>query len=115
MMKKIPILTLGLVFLSVQIGWAATVRLAWDPNSETDLAGYKLYYGTQSRAQVAYPESVVIDDKTATAYDIDLSSGTYFFGLSAFDIAGNESGLSNEVSTEVPGAPGKPGKPYLIQ
>lgn len=30
-----------------------TLTLAWDPNSESDLAGYKIYYGAASRRQVA--------------------------------------------------------------
>lgn len=30
------------------LGHAATFTLQWDPNSEQDLAGYKLHYGTVS-------------------------------------------------------------------
>ena len=26
---------------------ASTLTLAWDPNTEEDLAGYKIYYGTR--------------------------------------------------------------------
>ena len=41
---------LGLCLLFVlslpSLGYALDVTLAWDANSETDLAGYKLYYGT---------------------------------------------------------------------
>ncbi len=34
-------------FLS--IAFATQIRIAWDPNTESDLAGYKVYYGTTSR------------------------------------------------------------------
>jgi len=47
------LLLLGLAFfLSLSIFsediFAAQIRLAWDPNTESDLAGYKVYYGTTS-------------------------------------------------------------------
>jgi hypothetical protein len=37
--------------VGAQAGWAAPVNLAWDPNTDTDLAGYKLYYGPTPRSQ----------------------------------------------------------------
>ena len=29
---------------------SAQIKLAWDPNTEADLAGYRVYYGTASRS-----------------------------------------------------------------
>jgi fibronectin type 3 domain-containing protein len=80
----------------VQTVLAAQVSLAWDPNTEPDLAGYKVYYGTVSRAQTDS-----IDVGNATAYTIMglLEGRTYFFAATAYDRYGRESGLSNEVST----------------
>jgi len=40
---------------------AGSVRLAWDPNTEPDLAGYRVYYGTSSRA---YSQWLVMLPKT---------------------------------------------------
>ncbi len=34
-------------FLSIAL--AAQIQIAWDANTESDLAGYKVYYGTASR------------------------------------------------------------------
>lgn len=71
--------------------------LAWNPNSEPDVAGYRVYrslisgiYGAPI-AEVAQP--VFIDNW--------LMPGTYFWVVSAFDAANNESEVSNEVSKVV--------------
>jgi len=104
------------VLLGAQTGWAATVNLAWNANTETDLGGYKLYYGATPRSQGSYPNVAVINSKSATTWQLTLSSGTYYFGLTAFDTSGNESTFSAEVSAVVSGVqpPGKPGKPLLV-
>jgi hypothetical protein len=44
------ILLLGLALIvPAGTGHAAQVTLAWDRNTETDVSGYKVYYGTGSR------------------------------------------------------------------
>ena len=70
------------------------IRLAWDFNSEPDLAGYKLYLGNSSRNYTQ-----VIDLGMTNQYTIrDLIDGTvYFFALTAYNQKGLESGFSNEV------------------
>jgi len=80
---------------------AADVTLAWDPNTESDLAGYKIHHGT---AIGSY--SVHIDVNKATTYTVTgLTAGqTYYFAATAYDASGNESGYSNSVSYAVPGA-----------
>ncbi len=83
----------------VPSAFAADVTLAWDPNTEADLAGYRLYYGTASGN---YPTSV--DVGKATLYKIlGLFEGqTYYFAVTAYNTAGVQSGYSNEVSYTVP-------------
>jgi hypothetical protein len=77
---------------------AADVTLSWDPNSESNLAGYKLYYGTVSGTYGA-PITLGLQ----TTYTItSLSSGTYYFALTAFNTLGQESAFSNEVSATIP-------------
>ncbi len=107
---------LAIVLAHAQLGWAADVFVEWDPNTEADLAGYKLYYGTTSRAEGSYAETVVIDNKNSTSWSLTLPGDTYYFALTAYDVSGNESGFSVEVSAVVPdsAAPGKPGKPIFI-
>ena len=78
---------------------AADVTLAWNPNAESDLVGYKIHYGTDNANY-----SVHIDVHNVTAYTVTgLKAGkTYFFAATAYDSSGNESGYSNPVSYFVP-------------
>jgi hypothetical protein len=80
---------------------AGDVTLAWDANTEADLAGYKIYFGTASRS---YGAPIVIG--TQTTYTITgLASGTYYFAVTAYNTAGLESSFSNEVSATITGVP----------
>jgi hypothetical protein len=72
---------------------AAQITLVWDPNPETDLAGYRIHYGTDSRSY-----SVHIDVGNVTSYTVsNLAEGfVYYFSATAYDSLGNESGYSEE-------------------
>ena len=78
---------------------AEQVTLAWNPNQESDLAGYKIHYGTASGSY-----SVHMDVQRVTTYTLTgLTAGqTYYFATTAYDTSGNESSYSNEVSYYVP-------------
>lgn len=112
-------LLLALVLLTV-IGlacvvWAADITLSWQANTEADLAGYKLYQSTTSgqyAAPVVTVGPVTTQKLTIPSPQVDT---TYYFTLSAYDLAGNESGKSSEVSKLVAGvpAPSAPGMPVL--
>jgi chitinase len=99
----------GIIATSV---FAAQVTLAWDPNSESDLAGYRIHYGTASGSY-----SVHIDVHNVTTYTVTgLTNGqTYYLAATAYDSAGNESGYSNQVNYTVPtatnGVPSAPATP----
>jgi hypothetical protein len=78
---------------------AASVTLAWDPNTESDLAGYKIHYGTSSKD---YQYSV--DVGNFTSCDVSgLDEGkTYYFAATAYDTEYNSSDLSEEVVYTIP-------------
>jgi len=75
----------------------ADVVLQWDPNSESDLAGYKVYYGTASGT---YGTPITIGTQVSYTFT-QLAPGTYYFAVTAYNTAGLESGFSNEVSAVV--------------
>ena len=78
---------------------ASGANLTWSANTETDLAGYRVYYGTASGSY-----SASIDAKKVTAYSVTgLDAGkTYYFALKAYDAAGNLSAYSNQASCAIP-------------
>lgn len=78
-----------------------SAALAWQPPEQntngsaiTDLAGYNLYYGTESGA---YTQMRPVRDPSQTALELPVESGTYYLAMTAYDLSGNESELSNEV------------------
>jgi hypothetical protein len=79
------------------------LTLQWDPNTETDLTGYKAYFGT-APGTYGTPTSI---GKTNTLTLYGFAAGTYYFAVTAFNAAGLESGFSNEVSATIvsPAAP----------
>ena len=118
------LLTFGMLCSMVHLAEADTVTLGWDPNTETDLAGYRLHYGNNPRTQAMYTQTVPINNRNAITWELTLPDGVYYFALTAVDLAGNESGFSNEVMAELsevttppppPVSPGQPGTPLLIQ
>lgn len=79
---------------------AGDAILSWDPNSESDLAGYRVYFGT---APGVYGSP--INAGTQTTYTVTgLGLGTFYFAVTAYNTAGAESGLSREVSKTFVGA-----------
>jgi hypothetical protein len=114
LLKKLIILitVVMLLLLSVSVSALDTsAKLTWDPPTTnvdgtpcTDLAGYKAYVGLAPRS---YTQT--IDVGNATTYSItNLPEGTYYFAVTAYDTAGNESDYSNEVSKKISVEPSAP-------
>lgn len=81
--------------------------LVWDPpttNADgttplTDLAGYKVYFGTESHS---YTSNVNVGNTTTVAINsLGITSGTWCFAVTAYDTSGNESDYSNEVCADI--------------
>jgi hypothetical protein len=79
-------------------GKAASVRLAWNANTESDLAGYRIYYGVSSRE---YTNRVEVGNVTTTTVSNLPSGATYYFAATAYNTAGLESDFSNEASAQI--------------
>ena len=88
------------VSLTLSATVASTAGLAWNANSETDMSGYKVYRATSSGS---YGAPAATLPKTTTSYTATgLQTGTtYFFTITAYDNAGNESLHSAEVSKSI--------------
>ena len=86
--------------VSVHSAQAANVALAWNRNTETNLAGYRLHYGTTSGSYSAsLPVSASVTNATVTNL---LGGQTYYFAVTASNTAGLQSANSSEVSYTVP-------------
>ena len=77
-----------------------TIKIGWEPNTESDLAGYRVYYGTSPGAYFN-PIDVGMGTPSGgliTATLINLSKGqVYCIAVTAYDTYNLESGFSNEV------------------
>ncbi|MDO9124581.1 MAG: fibronectin type III domain-containing protein, partial [Deltaproteobacteria bacterium] len=82
---------IGLPFLAS----AAQLRLAWDPNTESDLVGYKVYFGTSSKQ---YTASVDVGNVNIYALRGLTEGQTYYIAVTAYDLYFNESVYSIEVN-----------------
>ena len=83
---------------AIRISWTAPTENV-DGSILTDLVGYRIYYGAESRT---YSDTVELMDPRATSYALDLSSGDYHVAMTAIDADGNESAYSNEVLKSAP-------------
>jgi endoglucanase len=93
----------------VEYANAASATLTWNANTESDLAGYKVYRGNGScsvgplapltvngiQVTVASPATTYVDN-TVPVFDGDLC-----YEITAFDTSGNESARSNRATKTV--------------
>jgi len=95
--------------LSLLWAWAGVaqpqVSLTWDANSEPDLAGYRLYWGTASRT---YTQTNEVVNVTTTTVSNLTEEVTYYFAVTAYKNSSLESDFSDEVSFTPPKANSPP-------
>lgn len=104
-MRKVVVLFL--ILLLPAICSAVSVEFSWDANTESDLAGYRLYQSQSSGVYGDIPVAVISAGIETVTIDVT-SDGTYFFVLTAYDTSDNESGYSNEVVVTIDTAPPDP-------
>jgi hypothetical protein len=81
---------------SVTLGWVAPTQNS-NGTPITGLSGYKIHYGTASQD---YTQVVSLANPSLSRYVMDsLSSGTYYFAITAYNAQGIESPLSGEITT----------------
>jgi hypothetical protein len=90
------VLCLALLLSGITSLTAQDLTLAWDANPESDIAGYRLHYGTTPGNYTQVKDV----GNTTTASVGDLVAGTtYYFVVSAYNTADLEGPASEEVST----------------
>jgi len=94
----VKIITLGTLLLGVVSAMADSLTITWEPNTEPDLAGYFVYYGTKDR-----PYGNRIDVGGQTQYFIqNLKPGeTYYVSVTAVDTAHNESVFLEQIAVTI--------------
>ena len=99
--KVLLLLAHALIFQFTNAAYAGSVRLAWDPHLDSNVAGYNIYRSNELGKFTSAPlngESPV----TATSFtDSTVQAGTYYYVVRAVDIFGRESNASNQVEAVV--------------
>jgi len=99
-------------------GNGLSVTLGWSANTEPGLAGYKIYYKTESETPPYDGKSLTEGDSPIVLPMEELENPknpqftlhglkqaeTYFFRVTAYDIRGKESGFSESVVFKSPSA-----------
>ncbi len=86
MKKFILALLLCVSCLFGSVALAEDINISWDANTETNVTGYKLHYGT---VEGVYTDT--IDVGNVLSYVLPLNAGKYYITATAYDIDGNES------------------------
>jgi hypothetical protein len=100
-MRYVALVTFLCVAFSSYV-MAADIKLKWQPNSEADMQGYNVYFGSSSRN---YGPPVPVGNETDYTMQGLNEDQQYFFSVTALDTSGNESGFSAEISKQTAAAP----------
>lgn len=99
----------GIITVTILARYAAAAEatFSWLPNTETDLAGYKIYYGPASRDYTTTIDcGLPAPVNGRVQYTVtDLPDTEMFFAATAYDTNGTESDFSVEVPADP--APGQ--------
>ncbi len=91
---KLCVIAAAIILLPV-FSLAGTATISWNANTDEDLAGYRIYYGNTKGGP--YGSSTSLIPKTQTSYTItNLSTGSFYFVVTAVDTSDNESPYSTE-------------------
>lgn len=95
------IFLMGLLFVCIPEIRAGRVTVEWDRNKGSGVAGYMLYYGTNSEE---YQFSVDVGNNTSCVISGLEEGKTYYFAATAYDMDDNESNFSAQVSVHISGS-----------
>jgi fibronectin type 3 domain-containing protein len=88
------------VTLTVTAPSTSAATLSWNASTSSDAAGYKVYKATASGTYGAPLATLQGSVLSYQAIGLQINT-TYFFVVTSYDAAGNESPHSNEVSKSI--------------
>jgi hypothetical protein len=88
-----------LVLIQDPLQASQSVMLSWQPSSDPNAVGYRIYYGTSSHN---YSDTNSVGKLTSVTIDGLTNGVTYYFAATTFNAQNQESGFSNEASYQVP-------------
>jgi hypothetical protein len=97
--KVLFLLTFLLLMLQIPAKADSSVTLVWAPSSDPNASGYNVYFGTTSHN---YTSMVTVGNTTSATIPGLTPGTTYYFAITTYDMSGNESVFSSEVSYLVP-------------
>ena len=104
------VLEMGQAAVEETQGATGQVTLTWNASMDSDLRGYKVYYGTVSRD---YDVSMDVGNWTSCTIANLQEGKTYYFTVTAYNTELSESGYSNEVSIKIGSTPWLRSKPWI--
>ena len=88
-----------LAFSQFTVVAAGNVTLTWNPSADSNVIGYRIYYGAASRN---YTNVVDVGGATNVTISNLVEGVTYYFAATAYNVLGMESDYSGEISYTVP-------------
>jgi hypothetical protein len=76
-----------------------SVTFVWDPDPDSSVAGYDLYYGVACQV---YTNVIDVGNVTTATVTGLVSGVTYYFAITAYDTSGLQSTFSSEIVYTVP-------------
>ena len=114
-MKKLFIMFLVILFMIGIANAATNVSFIWEPNTEPDLAGYRVWRSNVSGGPWTMVGEIPCgsnDNTCARFTELGVPDGTYFWVATAYDNEGYESEYSNEQTATLDSTP--PGAPQNL-
>ena len=78
---------------------ASDITMAWDASPDSAVTGYNIYYGTNTGV---YINKLNVGNVLTTTVRVTPRGVLYYYVATAFDVNGNESPFSNEISNAIP-------------
>jgi hypothetical protein len=100
LLRRVHLVSALLAFMWATPASAGVMTLAWNPNTEPDIAGYRLRYGTTPGS---HPTVVDVGNRTSWQISRLADGQRYYFVVTAYNTSGLESAPSGEVSATVVG------------